>query len=175
MSTYQRCPLAINQIANELLCEFDTHKPLLDAKVKIDFVFAYGDRNEKTGEMLSDAIVKNGVKALGLARKLPLKDRAMGRGDAEITLDHDHWEKISESDRRALLDHELHHLSVKIDKRGLVRDDLGRPVLTIRDHDYDFGWFRVIAERHEKASIERIQAALILEADGQLFWPALCK
>lgn len=175
MPTYQRCPLAINELANELLCEFESHKPLLDAKVKIDFVFAYGDREESTGLLLSYAIVKDGVKTLGLARKMPPKDRAMGRGDAEITLDHDHWDSIGEPERRALLDHELHHLSVKIDKRGVVRDDLGRPLLVIRDHDYDFGWFRVIAERHKAASIERIQAAWILEQDGQLFWPALCK
>jgi hypothetical protein len=175
MPTYQRCPTDINELANEILCQFETHKPLLDAKVKIDFVFAMGDVNEKTGEIISDAIVKNGVKALGLARKLSLKDRAMGRGDAEITLDRDHWARIGEHEQRAILDHELHHLSVKIDKRGLVRDDLGRPVIVIRDHDYEFGWFRIIAERHGKASIEVQQASIILGADGQLFWPALCK
>jgi len=175
MPTYQRCPTDINDLSLQILCEFESHKPLLDAKVKIDFVFAMGDVNEKTGEIISDAIVKNGVKALGLARKLSLKDRAMGRGDAEVTLDRDHWMKISEDEQRALLDHELHHLSVKSDKRGLVRDDLGRPVIVIRDHDYEFGWFRIIAERHGRASIERQQASVMLSESGQLFWPALTK
>lgn len=174
MPTYQRCPLDINELANGILCEFETHKPLLDAKVKIDFVFAYGDVDDK-GAKVSDAITKNGVKCLGLARKVPIKERAMGRGDAEITLDHDHWETITKAEQAALLDHELHHLAVKIDKRGLVRDDLGRPVLTIRPHDYDFGWFRVIADRHGKHSVEAQQAATMLEESGQLLWPSLCK
>lgn len=175
MPTYQRCTPAVAEMANEILCEFDTHKPLLDTKVKIDFCFAFGDRDEKTGEVKGDAITKNGVKCLGLARKLPLKDRAMGRGDAEITLDHDHWCQCSPAEQRALLDHELHHLCVKIDKRGLVRDDLGRPEITIRPHDYDFGWFRIIAQRHKEASIEQQQAEKMMNTDGQLFWPDLVK
>jgi putative metallopeptidase len=174
MPTFQKCPVAINEMANSILCQFDTHQPLLDAHVKIDFVFAYGDRDEQ-GVLVSNALSKNGCRALGIARKMPLKDRAMGRGDAEIALDHDHWETISEKEQRALLDHELHHLSVKIDKRGIVRDDLNRPVLQLRHHDYEFGWFNVVAERHKGASIERIQAAQILEDSGQFYWPALTK
>ena len=174
MPTYQRCPDAITDLANDLLCAFPEHKPLLDARVKIDFCFAYGDIDEK-GVVTSDAITKNGVKCLGLARKMPIKDRAMGRGDAEITLDHDHWEKCSTKEQRALLDHELHHLSVKIDKRGLVRDDLGRPELVMRAHDFDFGWFNIIAKRHGLNSIEAQQAAAIMDNAGQYYFPALAK
>ena len=29
-----------------------------------------------------------------------------------------------------------------------MRDDLGRPKLTLRAHDLQFGWFNVIVERH---------------------------
>lgn len=175
MPTFQRCPQAVSELALEILCKYEEHKPLLDAKVKIDFCFAYGDRDEKTGAVTGYAIVKNGVRCYGLARKMPLKDRAMGRGDAEITLDHDHWNDIPDKQRRALLDHELHHLSVKMDKRGLCRDDLNRPIIVLRDHDYDFGWFRIVAERHGQHSIELIQAHQMMDTDGQLFWPALTK
>ncbi len=175
MPTYQRCPESINQLANEILCQYEDHKPLLDAKVKIDFVFAYPDLDEKTGERTNDALSKNGVKALGICRKLSLKDRAMGRGDAEISLDHDYWEDAPEAEQKAILDHELHHLAVKMNRFGVVkRDDLNRPKLEIRHHDHDFGWFDIIAKRHGDASGERQQAAaMLVEGCGQYYWPEL--
>lgn len=172
MSTYTKCNAEVQQLANEILCEFESHQPLLDAKVKIDLVFAHGDRDPNTGELLGHALTKNGIRALGITRKINLKDRAMGRGDAEIALDHDWWETASPKERRALLDHELHHISIKIDKRGLVRDDLGRPQIVLRKHDYEFGWFRIIAERHGMHSQEQQQAARIWEIDQLAFWPA---
>ena len=174
MPKFQKCPQKINDLALEILCEFETHKMLLDAKVKIDFVFAFADEDDECRKV-NYALTKNGVRALAIARKIPLKDRAMGRGDCEVSIDHDHWEAIDDRERRALLDHELHHFAVKIDKRGLVRDDLGRPVINIRKHDYEFGWFRVIAERHAAASVEVQQAAKMFSESGQAFWPDIIR
>lgn len=175
MPTYQRCPESVNQLANEILCQYEDHRPLLDAKVKIDFMFAYADIDDKTKEPINNALSKNGVKALAIARKLSLKDRAMGRGDAEIALDHDYWEDAGEKERRAILDHELHHFAVKMNRQGVVkRDDLNRPKLEIRHHDHDFGWFDIIAKRHGEFSQERQQAGLLLaDVSGQYYWPEL--
>lgn len=170
MPTFQKCSQVIKDLANEVLCEFESHKPLLDARVTIDYVFAFGDKDED-GHLVNDALKKNGVKALGIARKIPLKDRALGRSDGEIALDGDWWGDASDAEQRALLDHELHHFAVKIDKRGLVRDDLGRPVLQLRHHDIDCGWFKIVAERHGQHSQERIQARAIMDQYGQAFWP----
>jgi hypothetical protein len=175
MPTFQRCPKAVNDMANELMCRFETHTPLLDARVTIDFVFAFADIDEQTQQPIGNALSKGGVKALGLCRKIPLKDRALGRSDAEISIDGQWWEAASDAERQALLDHELHHISVKVDKRGLVRDDLGRPVVQLRKHDYEFGWFNVIAERHGRASIERQQAAEMMCDNGQLYWPVIVR
>lgn len=171
MPTFQKCPQSVRDLANDILCQFETHKPLLDARVTVDYVFAYSDKDEVTGEPTGNALSKNGCKALGICRKIPLKDRALGRSDAEIALDGDWWEEATEDEQRALLDHELHHLAVKIDKRGLVRDDLGRPVIQMRKHDYEFGWFKVVAARHGKHSQERLQAAQMMCDAGQYFWP----
>lgn len=173
MSTFKRCPDEVKQLANSILCEFETHQPLLDARVTVDYVFAYPQLDEKSGEPVSDAITKNGVKALGLCRALPLKDRAMGRADAEITLDAYWWDSATEEERRALLDHELHHIAIKIDKRGLVRDDLGRPVLQLRKHDFEVGWFKAVAARHGIHSQERLQARQVMCDYGQYFWPEI--
>lgn len=162
-------------MANEILCRYETHKPVLDARVKIDFVFAYADLDDD-GNPTNDAIRRNGVKALGMTRKMASKDRAMGRGDAEITLDHDWWDKASEAERTALLDHELNHIQVKINQHGVIsRDDLGRPQLIMRKHDVDIGWFKIVAERNGEASLERIQARAIMDASGQYFWPEIVK
>jgi len=171
-TTYEKCDAAVEQMAAAILCEFQTHKPLLDARVKVDFVFGYAEQDED-GNPKGDALRKNGIKALGICRKLPLKDRAMGRGDAEIALDGDWWRRANDAQKRALLDHELHHLAVRIDDRGVVRDDLRRPVLDIRKHDVDVGWFAVIAARHGAWSVECDQAKKVMDNYGQFFWPAM--
>ena len=168
MPTFRRCDDSVPAMARELMRRFETHAPLLDARVNIDFVFAFGDRDEVTGELTSGALKKNGVKALGIARKLPPKDRALGRADAEIALDGDDWQDSNEDERRALLDHELHHL-VPTGKT----DDMDRPMLKLRPHDFEFGWFKVIAARHGVASQERIQAKAVMDDAGQYFWPAM--
>ena len=172
-TTYHRCPEDVTALAGELLCKYESHKPLLDARVKIDLVFACPDLDDE-GHPTTNAISKNGVRALGLARKLGLKDRAMGRGDAEILVDHHWWtQTASEEQQRALLDHELHHLAVVAQKETDIakRDDLGRPVLRLRKHDFEFGWFTIIAARHGEHSIERRQAKEIVERAGQLYFP----
>jgi hypothetical protein len=171
MPTFQKCAKAVSDLANSILCEFESHQPVLDAHVRIDFVFAYGDVDDN-GNRTSDALTKNGVKCLGICRKMPLKDRAMGRGDAEISLDGDWWNEASEDERKALLDHELHHVAVKVTKSGApILDDLNRPKLWMRPHDVDFGWFKIVAERHGDSSTERIQAKLLFDNYGQSFWP----
>lgn len=156
-------------MAAELIAAYEPHWPIRDRKVKIDFVFAFADRDETTGEPTNNALTKGGVRALGITRKISLKDRAKGMGDCEITLDADHWTEVAdEGQQRAILDHELYHIVVSADN-----DDLGRPKIKLRKHDFEFGWFANIAIRHGVASCERIQAKRILDAAGQAFWPEL--
>lgn len=175
MATFTRCDKSVEKLAAELLKKHPSHKPLLAAGVTIDFVWAFPDYDEKTGRPLNDALTHNGVKALGIARKIPLKDRALGRADAEIAIDGDWYQKAPAPEQEAMLDHELNHIAVKIDKRGLVTDDLGRPVLQIRKHDYEIGFFKIVAERNGKHSIELYQAQRMFDESGQIFWPDLVK
>lgn len=175
MTSYERCNKSVDKLADTILNKHESHKPVVDAKVTIDFVFAMPEYDEKTGKPLHDALTKNGVKALGIARKIALKDRALGRADAEIAIDRDWWEKAPEPEQEALLDHELHHIAVKIDKRGLVTDDLGRPVIQLRKHSHEIGWFAIVAERNGKHSIEQQQAGTMLDEAGQFYWPDFAK
>ena len=175
MPTYERCGSEITMMAAEILAQFDTHHPLLNAKIKIDLVFAFAERDER-GFPIEVALKKNGVQALGIARKINLKDRVLGRGDAEVSLDGDWWQSASDGERKALLDHELHHLALKLDKHGrYLRDACNRPVLKLRQHDYDLGWFKIIAVRHKGDSQEVQQARKLVSESGQYFWPAICR
>lgn len=173
MSTYKKADAEVRKLATEILNQFESHKPLIDAKVNIDYVFAYGERDDD-GILIGDALTKNGSRALGITRKMSLKDRAMGRGDAEISLDGDWWtETAGEEMQRALLDHELHHVALKTTKGQFNYDALGRPVLRLRKHDVEIGWFSLIASRHGKHSLEQMQAKVIMDAMGQFFWPQI--
>ena len=175
MPTFQPCPPKITDLANDILCSYESHKPILDARVKIDFVFAFGDTDPDTGEKKADAITVRGRRVFGETRKIKLKDRAMGRGDAEVCLDGDWWNhEATPAMRRALLDHELHHITPKRNKEGGFKmDDLGRPEIKLREHDVEIGWFAEVAARHQADSMERIQARAIHDRFGQFFWPEL--
>lgn len=173
MSTYAKCPPEVKEIAEKLLEEFISYKPLLEAKVKIDFLFAFAEVGED-GESKGHALMKHGVRALGICRKLGIKDRVMGRGDAEIAIDGDWWKDATNARRRALLDHEMHHLEVKEDDDGnVLRDDLKRPKLKLRKHDVEVGWFALVAGRHGSNSLEIEQAKQMMDSYGQLFWPCI--
>lgn len=165
MPTFQKCDPSVKKLADEILKEFDSYEKLRAAEPRIDFLFAYPDYDEND-QPTNDAIKHQGVKALGLCRIVNLKDRTKGLGDAEILLDGDWWKGASDEEQKALLDHELHHLAY-VDKR----DNLGRPKLKLRKHDFQFGWFTLIASRHGVHSQERIQAASMMEMAGQYFWP----
>jgi hypothetical protein len=177
MSTYQKAPPEVRDMAEAILQEFISYKPIVEAKVKIDFLFAYAEvaeDGEQAGEAKGYALTKHGIRALGITRKLGIKDRVMGRGDAEVCLDGDWWKEATPARRRALLDHELHHLEVKTDEDGVViRDDLKRPKLKLRKHDVEVGWFALVAGRHGSNSLEIEQAKLVMDSYGQLFWPCI--
>ncbi len=165
--TYEKADQSLRDIVNRLIGTVECHKWINDIGLNLDLIWAYGARDDD-GELVGDAITKNGIKALGLCRILPLKDRAMGRGDAEILVDKDWFDSVDDEEREALVDHELTHLQLKKDT-----DDLGRPKLKIRHHDFDCGWFTAVAKRHGSHSIEQIQASSILDQAGQFYWPSL--
>ena len=168
MPKFKRCDKSVPAMAAELLTCYENYKPILDAKVAIDYVFAYSTTD-------APALKLHGERALAIARVIKLKDRAMGRGDCEVCIDGDWWRDpgIKDEERRAVLDHELYHFVVILDDTGFKRDTFGRPCIGTRRHDRSFGWFDVIAQRHGEFSMERKQAHHILSGAGQMYWPEL--
>lgn len=163
MPTFEKCGSDVRAMAQKLLVN---HQAVADRGVRIDLLFAFGERDETTGELKGHALKKGGVRALGICKVVSLKDRTKGMGDVEITLDYDHWATLDERDQEALLDHELHHIVVSADS-----DQLGRPKIKMRKHDFEVGWFKVIAERHGAHSVEQQQARFVFDHAGQAFFP----
>lgn len=130
------------------------HGGLRDAGVRITILHASGPRDED-GEITAPAIVIRGHKAMATIKITSLKDRAAGLGDAVLTIDGDEADTWSEETWSAVLDHELAHLELKTDAEGgVVRDDLGRPKLKMRHHDWEHGGFLEVAERHKEHAPE---------------------
>ncbi len=71
------------------------------------------------------------------------------------------------------MDHELTHLELAEKEGAPVLDDGGRPKLKMRLHDYEFGWFTEVAERHKENAIEVQQARALIDGDGQVYFPFL--
>jgi hypothetical protein len=161
--TYDQAPDEVRDRSIALIKRF--HPDLEKVQVRIDFLMASTD--SETGH----AVTCGGYPAYAVVRVLGPKERTMERGDAEIVIDRDAYEAMNPATRDALLDHELYHLEVKRDQGGQVkRDDHGRPVLKLRKHDFQVGWFHEIARRHGMASIEVTQATSLKEEQGQVYF-----
>lgn len=157
MKTYTPCPLAVRDCCAHVL---KSYHPELDG-VKLDLLFVAADTPDKP------ALSHGGYPADAVVRRMPLKDRAAGRGDAEIVLDRARWLAMKPEEQRALLDHELTHL---IPVPG-EPDSAGRPRLKLRKHDRQFGWFDEVARRHGQHSGEVQQAQTLLAEAQRDYFP----
>ncbi len=84
---------------------------------------------------------------LGKCKKVDDLGRQLHGFDFVILLNKDAWAEMDTAMRRALLDHELCHAQVKLDKNeDIVHDENGKIVYRCRKHDLEE--FRDIVRRH---------------------------
>jgi len=163
MKTYQTAPKHVREIVDHLLKKF--YPRILAEKPRIDLLTVAHDSE---GSALKHA----GYDAQAVIRVVGLKDRAAGRGDLEIVIDEVNYNRLTDEQRVALLDHELYHVTLKTDKEGVVkRDGADRPKFGMRKHDRQLGWFDEIARRHGDNAAEVIQARALIEQAGQVYFP----
>ena len=162
MSTiYQKAPTETVKLVDSVRRQ---HHPELErAEVTIDVLVA--DNPD------ADPVTVGGYPCQAKVKIVSLKDRAKGCRDAEIIIDNTRWQGMNEQQQRALIDHELHHLEVQFDGKLVLEDDLGRPKLKMRKHDWQIGWFDIIAKRNGDASPEVRQARKLWEKQSQLYFP----
>ena len=152
MKTYERLEPS-HHICQRLLAMTQTYHPLLHGVVTVDVLLCR--KVDADGEIVDPAISVNGYPALAKIKINSLEDRVQGKADATITIDGNHWDEWPTPRLDAILDHELTHLELRVDKDGaLIRDDCGRPVLRMRRHDFQIGGFHSVAERHKQDAAE---------------------
>lgn len=159
---YDLCPEDVHERVRNLIAKHHPYLASVELKVDLLFVSTTGD---------GPALTLHGWPALAVVRIIGPKDRAAGRGDAEIVIDRDYFVEAPEDRKLAILDHELTHLQVKRDEDGtFLFDDHHRPRLKMRHHDVQIGWFAEIATRYGDFSVEREQGMKIRAKYGQTFF-----
>lgn len=133
---------------NDLVEQF--HEELTNARIAIAWNLAW--KEDVDGRL-----------TLGKCKKASDLDRELHAYDFVVMLNMEFWQDAATVDtqRVALLDHELTHASVKLDENGEpVRDQKDRVVYRIRKHDLEE--FSEVIERHGlyKADLERFAAAV---------------
>lgn len=145
------------------------HKKLHEAGVTIDAVFACAETDED-GNPKGNPVKLAGYVCAATIQRANLKQRALGHADAIITIDGDQWNDFSNEEREALIDHELTHMVPQWEDGKLVTDDLGRPKLKTRLHDWQLGGFAEVVERHGQAALECQMIRRVEQKHGQLLF-----
>lgn len=147
----------------------DYHPELASAGVTVGLLMA--SVHDKDDELIP-AVKLHGYQCAATIKRISLKDRAAGKCDAEMTICAATWKDLPDAKKRALIDHELEHLELKMTKENTVgRDDLGRPKLVMKLHDHQIGIFKGNIERHAKNSLDYHLAKDFTNDIGQmLLW-----
>lgn len=157
--TYSKAPDEVTDRCAHIIKLF--YPDLFAAEIRIDLLSISDE------DAVGPCLKHQGYGAAAVVRILDVKARTMGRGDAEIVIDEWTYLKMTEAEKDALLDHEIHHIELRtIGKTRIpIRDERNRPKMRLKRHDRQFGWFDAIAERHGQASGEVKQVTrLYLEA-----------
>lgn len=153
---YQLADAAVHALARDVMAEHHAKRLIMPDGdfVKLCIMFAFGDVNSD-----EPAVKLHGYPCAAVVSIIPYKQRVDKRADAEIIIDRSQWDAMTDLQRRALLDHEITHLEFQKDDVGCVKtDDVGRPKLTMRLHDWQLGGFREIAQRYGEDAIEVVNA-----------------
>jgi len=143
------------------------HPELLESGATVDTIFAFDDKG-------GFPVKTNGYPSAANIKISNLKSRVKGAADAEICIDRDAYNSMTDLQREALLDRELHKLVVVRDKEGVIKtDDSSRPKMKLKKFDYMLGWFKEIAVRHGENSPEVYQANILWQRDGRTFFPKI--
>lgn len=162
MPKFDTTPQSINDTIEELIAA--NHPELQEAGVTVDSIFAFDDKG-------GFPVKTNGYPSAANVKISNLRSRIKGAKDAEITIDRDAFNSMTEPQQEALLDRELYRLTIVRDKENNIkRDDSDRPKIKIKKFDYMLGWFKEIAKRHGEDSPEVYQANMLWQKDGRTFF-----
>lgn len=116
-------------------CLEEYRKDLTEEKCAVALAWRYGLKTNRDGQLV-----------LGKCKKVSDLDKQFQGFDFIIILNSEAWAKLDDSQRRALMHHELCHAAISLDQNGNVKKDAReRTMFRVRKHDVEeFG--DVIAE-----------------------------
>lgn len=156
---YDDAPGEVESLLASLLSDKADLQELLAYEVSVK-VLMVKDADEDNPQPV---LQHGGYPALAVVKINNAAARRQGLADATIIIDDYTWGELSEEQQAAALHHELYHLMVTFDGDGnLQRDDMGRPKLKMRKHDFQIGGFHAIAKQHGMNAIE-VQAVVEVE------------
>jgi hypothetical protein len=158
--TFDKVPPEVPEIVDRLIA--DRYPALAQHEIRIGYLYQKG------------GVKLHGYPCCATVKVCSLKDRKLHGHDVLITIDGDSfqgWDEWPEAKRQAVLDHELYHLTLVRDKNYRVKtDDLGRPKIKLRKHDFEIGGFAEICRRHGDAAVELQALRATTDSLGQLCW-----
>jgi hypothetical protein len=167
--TFQKCPLDVMETIRRVMHE--QHDRLEENAVKVVAIFANAGTDSKG--IGKPAVKLHGKPCAATVRVTSLKDRTLYGGDALITIDEKVWDGLTDQQQEALIDHELEHLQIIVKDGQVQTDDLGRPKLKCRPHDWEVSGFQCIVERRGEDALEALEARNFMANYGPLFqWAA---
>ncbi len=108
-----------------------------------------------------NALTLHGRTCAAFIAVVDVKLRATGSPDVLLQVDGNKWLDLDESEKIALLDHEAEHIAFPKAKQSPdggwhpELDSLDRPKVGMKLHDWEFGGFTSIVERHGESAIEK--------------------
>lgn len=171
--TYEQAGTDVEEVRQRLATRY--YNWMNEQVVTFNLILSHGPVN-KFGERTAPAIMLHGHRAAATVKINSLKDRLKGLNDVTIEIDGDDWPEWSAEKRAAAMDHQLYHIKNHTNADGSPKlDNCGRPYLTLKKHDFHFGGFAAIADRHRDFAFEvkAVEEAYMLIAgkNGQMEWP----
>ena len=147
------------------------HPEIVAANLRVALIFVEPACN-KDGEPSAPAITTAGMRVAAKTRCVTRKRRVYNPHDVEIEIDALLWGQLSEQERLALLDHELHHVEVFKSKSGaFLTENDDRPVVRLFKDDYMLTGFVAVAKRHGESSLEVKAMKILWDSCGQALFP----
>ncbi len=147
----------------------DHHRRLAAEKVRVAVLMIHPPVN-KDGDKIGPAIKHAGVEVAGRIKVATARERVLAEVEAIMEIDAEFWDTLVIESQAALIDHELEHLVILIDKEGVTRRHPGNlPVLATQPDDWMLTGFRSVVDRHGAHALEAMAIRELYEGFQMVF------
>lgn len=148
--SYDEADAATYDIVDQVMRLYHNEIYSLEVKVAVTMVTKLGPEDEKI-----PCLKLHGAFAVAVIRLTQASQRVRLKHDIEIMIDSYHWDTAGNSEKVAIIDHELQHVEVRKGRNLEIKtDDTGKPKLRLKPDDYSLTGFFLNIQRHGIAAPE---------------------